>query len=332
MVDCALHAIKEIMKKHPECLFYGQDVGDQMGGVFREAATLLDLFGKERIWSTAIQEAFIIGSTVGMSAVGLKPIVEVQFADYIWPGLNQLNTEVSKSCYLTNGKWPVSMILRVPTGAYEGGGPFHSASVESILTNIKGIKIAYPSNGADLKGLIKAAYYDPNPVVILEHKGLYWSKLKGTESARVIEPDEDYILPLGKANIVQKVDKSEKESITIVSYGMGVHWALGASAEIKNKVEIVDLRTLCPIDYDCIFSSVRKTNKCMILTEEPKENSFALALAGTIQEKCFEYLDGPIFVVGSENVPAVPMNIILEKEMLPSIEKLNKKIIELLNY
>ncbi len=177
MVDSALFAIKEIMAKHPESLLYGQDVGKRLGGVFRETATLAQTFGDNRVFNTPIQEAFIIGSTVGMSAVGLKPIVEVQFADYIWPGLNQLFTEVSRSNYLSNGKWPVSCIIRVPIGAYGSGGPYHSSSVESVLAQIKGIKIAYPSTGADLKGLMKAAYYDPNPVVILEHKGLYWSRI-----------------------------------------------------------------------------------------------------------------------------------------------------------
>ena len=198
MVDAALHAIDELMSKHPESLLYGQDVGRRLGGVFREAATLAAKYGDERVFNTPIQEAFIIGSTAGMSAVGLKPIVEVQFADYMWPGLNQLFTEVSRSCYISNGKWPVSCIIRVPIGAYNGGGPFHSSSIESVVTNIKGVKIAYPSNGKDLKGLLKAAFYDPNPVVIFEHKGLYWSKVKGTEYAKGIEPDSDYIFAIWK--------------------------------------------------------------------------------------------------------------------------------------
>src|SRR5690554_3907323 len=163
MVDCAISALEELMRKHPEALLYGQDVGRRLGGVFREAATLAEKFGDNRVFNTPIQEAFIVGSTVGMSAVGLKPFVEVQFADYIWPGLNQLFTEVSRSCYLSEGKCPVSMVLRVPIGAYGSGGPYHSSSVESVVTNIRGLKIAYPSNGADLKGLLKAAYYDPNP-------------------------------------------------------------------------------------------------------------------------------------------------------------------------
>jgi 2-oxoisovalerate dehydrogenase E1 component len=340
MVDCALFAVEELMKKHSECLLYGQDVGGRLGGVFREAATLAQKFGDDRVFNTPIQEAFIVGSTVGMSAVGLKPIVEVQFADYIWPGLNQLFTEVSRSCYLSNGKWPVSMILRVPIGAYGSGGPYHSSSVESVLTNIRGIKIAYPSNGADLKGLLKAAYYDPNPVVILEHKGLYWSKVKGTDAARVNEPSEDYILPFGKANVVQEIwEQEEEETISVITYGMGVHWALNASAEIlrqaqnyKQRIEIIDLRTLYPLDEEAIFKSVKKTKKCLVVTEEPTNNSFARSLAGLIQEKCFKYLDAPVMVIGSENMPAIPLNSTLEFTMIPNVDKVRLKMEELLKY
>ncbi|GEP49377.1 tungsten formylmethanofuran dehydrogenase subunit E [Flavobacterium noncentrifugens] len=333
MVDCALFAVEELMKKHPEALLYGQDVGGRLGGVFREAATLAQKFGDDRVFNTPIQEAFIVGSTVGMSAVGLKPIVEVQFADYIWPGLNQLFTEVSRSCYLSNGKWPVSMILRVPIGAYGSGGPYHSSSVESILTNIRGIKIAYPSNGADLKGLLKAAYYDPNPVVFLEHKGLYWSKVKGTEAARVNEPSEDYVLPFGKANVVQEIwEQENEETISVITYGMGVHWALNASADMQSKVEIIDLRTLFPLDEETILRSVRKNKKCLVVTEEPTNNSFARSLAGMIQEKCFKYLDAPVMVIGSENMPAIPLNATLEQTMIPSMGKVKMKMEELLNY
>jgi len=340
MVDCALFVVEKLMKKHSECLLYGQDVGGRLGGVFREAATLAQKFGDDRVFNTPIQEAFIVGSTVGMSAVGLKPIVEVQFADYIWPGLNQLFTEVSRSCYLSNGKWPVSMILRVPIGAYGSGGPYHSSSVESVLTNIRGIKIAYPSNGADLKGLLKAAYYDPNPVVILEHKGLYWSKVKGTDAARVNEPSDDYILPFGKANVVQEIwEQEEEETISVITYGMGVHWALNASAEIlrqaqndKQRIEIIDLRTLYPLDEETIFKSVKKTKKCLVVTEEPTNNSFARSLAGLIQEKCFKHLDAPVMVIGSENMPAIPLNSTLEFTMIPNIDKVRLKMEELLKY
>lgn len=335
MVDCALHAVEELMKAHPECLLYGQDVGKRLGGVFREAATLADKFGDDRVFNTPIQEAFIVGSTVGMSAVGLKPIVEVQFADYIWPGLNQLFTEVSRSCYLSNGKWPVSMILRVPIGAYGSGGPYHSSSVESIVTNIRGIKIAYPSNGADLKGLIKAAYYDPNPVVIFEHKGLYWSKMPGTGYAKSMEPDENYILPFGKAAMVTETEVSTSQrdnTLSIITYGMGVHWALNAAQSFEGLVEIVDLRTLYPLDEKAILQSVRKNSRCLVVTEEPVNNSFARSLAGMIQEKCFRHLDAPVMTIGAENMPAIPLNSILEETMLPSTEKVKSKIEALLSY
>jgi len=333
MVDCALFAIQELMTKHKECLLYGQDVGGRLGGVFREAATLAQKFGDDRVFNTPIQEAFIIGSTVGMSVSGCKPIVEVQFADYIWPGLNQLFTEVSRSCYLSNGKWPVSCIIRVPIGAYGSGGPYHSSSVESVLTNIRGIKICYPSTGADLKGLMKAAYYDPNPVVMLEHKGLYWSKIKGTEDAKTTEPDEDYILPLGKARMVQEVEASAiTDTLTVITYGMGVYWAKNAAKNFPGQIEIVDLRTLNPLDTDTIFSSVKKHNKCIVLTEEPVFNSFAQALAGRIQESCFKFLDAPVRVVGSENLPAIPLNSTLEATMLPNAEKVKVIFEELLKY
>jgi 2-oxoisovalerate dehydrogenase E1 component len=331
MVDSALFAIKELMSDHPECLLYGQDVGKRLGGVFREAATLADTFGDNRVFNTPIQEAFIIGSTVGMSAVGLKPIVEVQFADYIWPGLNQLFTEVSRSNYLSNGKWPVSCIIRVPIGAYGSGGPYHSSSIESVLAQIKGIKIAYPSTGADLKGLMKSAYYDPNPVVILEHKGLYWSKIKGTEKAKTIEPSVDYIIPFGKGRIVLECENTDN-SMCIITYGMGVHWALNAANKHKGKVEVLDLRTINPIDEELIFERVNKHGKCLVLTEEAYNNSFAQALSGRIQEHCFNNLDAPVFIMGSENLPAIPLNSNLEAEMLPNAKKVSHKIASILEY
>ena len=332
MVDCALFAVQELMANNKECLLYGQDVGGRLGGVFREAATLAQKFGDDRVFNTPIQEAFIIGSTVGMSAAGLKPIVEVQFADYIWPGLNQLFTEVSRSYYLSNGKWPVSCIIRVPIGAYGSGGPYHSSSVESVLTNIRGIKIAYPSTGADLKGLIKSAYYDPNPCVILEHKGLYWSKIKGTEDARTIEPDEHYVIPFGKARLVQSATSTNETTLSVITYGMGVYWAKNASKDFPGRVEIIDLRTLNPIDEQAILASASKHGRCLVVTEEPVNNSFAQALAGMITEKCFERLDAPVRIVGSANLPAVPLNATLEATMIPNAEKVRAALVELLQY
>mgnify|MGYP005608522127 FL=1 len=335
MVDAALFAIREIMEDHPEALLYGQDVGRRLGGVFREAATLAEQFGDNRVFNTAIQEAYIIGSTVGMSAVGLKPIVEVQFADYIYPGLNQLVTEISKSCYLSCGKFPVQTLIRVPIGAYGGGGPYHSGSVESTLLTFKGIKVVYPSNAADMKGLLKAAFYDPNPVVMLEHKGLYWSKVAGTEEAMQIEPSRDYIVPLGKAKIALTAEEKKianGESCCIITYGMGVFWARAAAKNFNQSIEVIDLRTLFPLDEELVFTRVKKHGKCLILTEEQQNNSFAEALAGRVSKACFQQLDAPVEVLGALNLPAVPMNLILEYAMLPNAEKVTEKIKDLLKY
>ncbi len=334
MVDAALFAIREIMEEYPEALLYGQDVGKRLGGVFREAATLGEQFGDHRVFNTAIQEAYIIGSTVGMSAVGAKPIVEVQFADYIYPGLNQLVTEISKSSYLSCGKFPVQTLIRVPVGAYGGGGPYHSGSIESTLLSIKGIKIVYPSNAADMKGLMKAAFLDPNPVVMLEHKGLYWSKVPGTEDAKTIEPARDYMLPLGKATIALKADEDvvdDGESCCIITYGMGVYWAKSAAASFDGAVEVVDLRTLFPLDEEFVFNTVKKHSRCLVLTEEQQNNSFAEALAYRITYNCFQWLDAPVEVLGALNLPAVPMNTALEAAMLPNALKLKNRIGLLLN-
>ena len=333
MVDAALHAVDELLAKHPECMFYGQDVGARLGGVFREAATLAAKYGEDRVFNTPIQEAYIVGSTAGMSAVGVKPIVEIQFADYVWTGMNQLVCEITKSSYLTGGKYPVSAVIRIPIGAYGGGGPYHSGSIESTLLTLKGIKIAYPSNAADMKGLMKAAYYDGNPCIMLEHKGLYWSKNPGTELARCLEPDEDYVLPFGKANMVLEASQDaidNGESCVVVTYGMGVYWALTAAKEFAGNVEVLDLRSLLPLDEEAVMASVRKHGKCLVLTEEPLNNSFAESLAARIMQHCFTSLDAPVATLGAKNVPAIPMNMVLEAEILPNATKVAAKLSELL--
>ncbi len=333
MVDAALFAIREIMEAYPEALLYGQDVGRRLGGVFREAATLAEQFGDHRVFNTAIQEAYIIGSTSGISAVGAKPIVEVQFADYIYPGLNQLITEIAKSCYLSCGRFPVQTLIRIPIGAYGGGGPYHSGSIETTLLSIKGIKVVYPSNSADMKGLLKAAFLDPNPVVMLEHKGLYWSKVPGTEAAKTVEPSSDYVLPLGKANIVLAADQKkldEGDTVCLITYGMGVYWALAAAKKLPGRVEIIDLRTLFPLDEELIFASVKKHGKCLILTEEQQNNSFAEALGSRVSKACFNKLDAAIEVLGALNLPAVPMNTVLEQAMLPNADKAYERLVALL--
>ncbi|WP_133272691.1 alpha-ketoacid dehydrogenase subunit alpha/beta [Hymenobacter radiodurans] len=335
MVDAALHAVDDILREFPEALFYGQDVGGELGGVFREAALLAKKYGDARVFNTPIQEAYIVGSTAGMSAVGAKAIVEIQFADYIWPALNQLVEELSKSCYLSNGQFPVQALIRVPIGAYGGGGPYHSGSIESTLLTIRGIKVVYPSNAADMKGLLRAAFLDPNPVVLLEHKGLYWSKVPGTEDAKTIEPAAGYVLPLGKAAIAQAADAEQLRrgnTCVVVTYGMGVHWAKTASRQFPGQVEVLDLRTLNPLDFEAVQAATMRHSKVLVLTEEPLMNSFAESLAGRIQRTCFQQLDAPVFTLGAANLPAIALNVDLERQMLPSAAKVAAALLELLEY
>ncbi|WP_394331742.1 alpha-ketoacid dehydrogenase subunit alpha/beta [Hymenobacter terrenus] len=335
MVDAGLHAVDDILREFPEALFYGQDVGGELGGVFREAALLAKKYGDSRVFNTPIQEAYIVGSTAGMAAVGARPIVEIQFADYIWPSLNQLVEELSKSCYLSMGKFPIPALIRVPIGAYGGGGPYHSGSIESTLLTIRGIKVVYPSNAADMKGLMRAAFLDPNPVVMLEHKGLYWSKVPGTEDAKTVEPAAGYVIPLGQAAVAQAADPeklSQGETALVVTYGMGVHWAKAASRNFPGQVEILDLRTLNPLDFEAVTTATRRHGKVLVLTEEPLMNSFAESLAGRIQRHCFEALDAPVFTLGAANLPAIALNVELERQMLPSAAKVAVALGELLGY
>lgn len=335
MVDAALHAVDTILQEYPEALLYGQDVGGELGGVFREAALLAKKYGDKRVFNTPIQEGYIIGSTVGMSAVGCKPIVEIQFADYIWPGVNQLYAEVSRSYYLSHGKWPVQALIRVPIGAYGSGGPFHSSSVESAILTIQGIKVVYPSNAADMKGLMRAAFLDPNPVVMFEHKGLYWGKVPGSREAKTPEPSDDYVIPLGQARVYQEADPEQVslgETCLVITYGMGVHWARNASKAFPGQVEILDLRTLEPLDWEAINISVKRHGKVLVLTEECQRNSFAESLAGRISQHCFTDLDAPVQIMGSENTPAIPLNSALETSMLPNADKVKRRLDDLLSW
>jgi len=335
LVEAALHAVDDILAEFPEALFYGQDVGGELGGVFREAALLAKKYGDRRVFNTPIQEAYIVGSTAGMAAVGARPIVEIQFADYIWPALNQLVEELSKSCYLTEGRFPVPALIRVPVGAYGGGGPYHSGSIESTLLTIRGIKVVYPSNAADMKGLLRSAFLDPNPVVLLEHKGLYWSKVPGTEEAKTPEPAAGYVIPLGVARVAQQADAARVaagDSCLVVSYGMGIYWAKAASRDFPGQVEILDLRTLNPLDFAAVEAATRRHGKVLVLTEEPLLNSFAESLAGRIQRACWTALDAPVFTLGAANLPAIPLNAELERQMLPSAAKVTAALAELLAY
>jgi 2-oxoisovalerate dehydrogenase E1 component len=203
------------------------------------------------------------------------------------------------------------------------------------LLQIKGIKVVYPSNAADMKGLMKAAFYDPNPVVMLEHKGLYWSKVPGTLAAKTAEPDGDYIIPLGKGRIALDADETETangNTLTVITYGMGVHWATNAAAQYPGRIEVVDLRTLNPLDEELIYERVNLHSKCIVLTEETISNTFAESLAGRIASHCFKQLDAPVRIIGAANTPAIPLNSTLEHTMLPNADKVAKVMGEVLDF
>jgi 2-oxoisovalerate dehydrogenase E1 component len=333
MAEAAGSAIGEILEDHPEAIYLGQDIGAKLGGVFRESYGLAEKFGSQRVINMSIQEAYMVGCCSGLSAAGCKPIVFIQFADYFMLGINQLFTEISRSYFLTGGKWPVQCLIRIPVGHYKGAGPYHAATIESLLLNIPGVKLIYPSNAADMKGLLKTAFLDPNPVISLEHKGLYWSGNPFSETAKRALPDRDYMIPLGRACIVQHADPEQVEagrSAVVISYGMGVHWALEAARELSSQVEILDLRTLEPLDMKQVLERVRVHNKCMVVTEESPAASFAGSLAARIQEELFEFLDAPVAVIGSAAVPGIPINPSMEKLILPDPEKIRAKLSALL--
>lgn len=335
MEEAAMLGMEELMTAYPESLVYGQHSVSRLGGKVGWIDRWVEKFGQERVGNSGVDESFIIGSTAGMSALGMKPMVEIQCADFIYAGLNQLVNQISKSCYLTNGKFPVQMLLRVPVGANEGNGPYNSGSIESTLLSIKGIKVVYPSNAADMKGLLKAAFLDPNPVIMLEHRRIAGGKENGVEQANTVEPGSDYIIPLGEARIVLQADPVMLErgmTIGVITYGMGVHWSLQVAAKSPGMIEILDLRTLHPLDEEAVFELVKRHGKVLIVTEEPRNNSFTEALAHRITRSCYCYLDAPVEVVGALDLPAVPLSMNLERATLPSGGELGKQLSQLLAF
>lgn len=335
MGEAAMLAMEELMTVYPESLVYGQHSVSRLGGKVDWMDRWVEKFGQERVGNSGIDESFIIGSTAGMSALGLKPMVEIQSADFIYAGLNQLVNQISKSCYLTHGKFPVQMLLRVPVGASNGSGPYNSGSIESTLLSIKGIKVVYPSNAADMKGLLKAAFLDPNPVVMLEHRRIAGGNQDGLEHANAIEPGSDYIIPLGKARVVLTADPLMLErgmTIGVIAYGMGVHWSLQVATKSPGVMEVLDLRSLYPLDEEAVFELVKRHGKVLIVTEEPRNNSFTEALAHRITRSCYSYLDAPVEVVGALDLPAVPLHLNLERAMLPAGGVLGNQLRQLLAF
>ncbi len=325
MVDAINHAIQEAMEEDSRVVVFGQDVAHGKGGVFGITRSLTEKFGA-RCFNTPLAESTIMGLALGMSVTGrCKPIAEIQFADYIWTGINQLFNEIASFCYRSNGEWNVPVVIRMPIGGYIQGGPYHSQSIEAFLAHCPGLKIVYPSNAEDAKCLMKAAILDPNPVVFLEHKGLYRQR---AFSARR-EPSKDAVIPLGQAHLVK-----EGKDLTLITWGMLTVMGYEVVSSLEKEgfsIELIDLRTISPLDEKTLFESVKKTGKVLIAHEAPKTCGFAAEIIARITSTCFEFLDAPIQRVCGLDAP-VAYSKILEDANLPQKHQLLEAIKALLKY
>jgi 2-oxoisovalerate dehydrogenase E1 component len=324
IVDAINHAIKELMTEDPSIVVFGQDVAHGKGGVFGVTRGLTELF-HQRCFNTPLAESTIMGLALGLSLVGFKPIAEIQFADYIWTGINQLFNEIASFCYRSKGEWNVPCVIRMPIGGYIQGGPYHSQSIEAFLAHCPGLKIVFPSNAYDAKALMKAAVLDPNPVIFLEHKGLYRQR---AFSARV-EPRKNEVIPIGKAEIV-KVGKH----LSLITWGMLTVMGFEVVTQLEKEgysIELIDLRTISPLDEETILESVKKTGKVIVAHEAPSTCGFSAEILARISSKCFEYLDAPLKRVCGLDAP-IAYSKILEDANLPQKQDLYKAVKELIAY
>ncbi|MEE9224708.1 MAG: thiamine pyrophosphate-dependent enzyme [Bacteroidota bacterium] len=324
MVDAVNHALAEEMERNPRMLIYGQDVAGRKGGVFTATKGLTEKFGPERVFNSPLAEASIVGTATGLALRGHKPVVEVQFGDYIWPAMMQLKNELAMYRYRSHNTWSCPVVVRVAVGGYIHGGHYHSQNIESIFLHCPGLRIVYPSTAADVKGLLKTACREEDPVLFLEHKGMYRQSFAGSP-----EPDADYLLPFGLAKVVR-----EGEDITIITYGMMVQRSLEAARKLEDQgvsVEVVDLRTLNPLDEETMLNSAKKTGKVLIVHEDTRTTGFGGDLAAIIMENAFQYLDGPVLRVASKDAP-IPYSPPLESAVLVQERDITKALEELARF
>lgn len=326
IMDAINHAIDEEMKRDPGVIVFGQDVAGGKGGVFGITRGLTKKYGENRCFNTPLAESTIIGMAIGLSLHStFKPVAEIQFSDYMWTGVNQLFNELASFHYRSNGQWHCPIVIRMPSGGYIQGGPYHSQSVEAFLCHMPGLKVVMPSNAADAKMLLKSAIRDPNPVIFLEHKALYRQR---TFSAQP-EPTQDELLPLGVARLVK-----EGSDLTVVCWGLMVHMVSEVVVQLGSEgisVDIIDLRTLSPIDMETILVSIKKTNKLLIVHEAPLTCGLGAEIAALIAEEGFDILDAPIKRLGALNT-CVPYAKHLEEAVLPQKEDILKAIKTLAHY
>ena len=324
IVDAINHALKEEMARNDKMVIYGQDIADPKGGVFTATKGLSDEFGVDRVFNSPLAESSIVGTAVGMAVAGYKPVVEIQFGDYIWTAMMQLRNEVSTLRYRSNNAWKCPLVVRVPVGGYIHGALYHSQSIDGYFIHMPGIYLAYPSNAADAKGLLKTACRMDDPVIYMEHKGLYRQGYAATE-----EPGEDYALPFGKGRIV-----CQGNELTIVTWGAMVQKSIEGIKSLAladGVVEIIDLRTLNPLDLDMIEASLEKTGKVLVVYEDNLTNGPGAEISALIADRFFELLDGPVRRVAAKDSP-VPFNWFLEEKILPQTEDVSIAIQELLEY
>jgi 2-oxoisovalerate dehydrogenase E1 component len=324
MVDAINHALKEEMERNPKMVIFGEDVADGKGGVFTATKGISTTFGTIRAFNSPLAEASIIGVAIGLALKGWKPVPEIQFGDYIWPAFMQIRDELAMYRYRSDGSWPCPLVIRVPVGGYIHGGHYHSQCIDGIMAHIPGIRLAFPSNAADAKGLLKAAIRGDDPVIFMEHKGLYRQGYAATP-----EPDADYMLPFGIAAV-----RREGSDITVITYGATVQKTLEAARKMEEKgasVEVIDIRTLNPLDEETIFRSVKKTGKVVVVYEDTLTGGFGAEIAARVAQQCFEYLDAPVKRVAALDTP-VPYSPPLENAMLPNEAKILAALQELAAY
>jgi len=320
LVDAINHALDEELAHNDKMMIYGQDVAGGKGGVFTATRGLTDKHGADRVFNSPLAESSIIGTAIGLATLGYKPVVEIQFGDYIWYSMMQIRNEVATMRYRSNGKWSCPIVMRVPVGGYIHGSICHSQSIDGFFTHLPGIYIAYPSNASDAKGLLKMACRMEDPVMFMEHKGLYRQGFAASP-----EPDENYLLPFGKARIVQ-----EGNDVTIITWGALVQKSIEAARNTGLSVEIIDLRTLNPLDMETILTSLQNTSRVIVAHEDNLNNGFGAEIAARISDKGFKYLDAPIKRVASKDAPVAYAEV-LENELLVQtswIENALKEIVE----
>jgi len=322
MIDAIRQAMDDELARDENVFIVGEDVGKR-GGVFRATVGLFDKYGGERVIDSPLAELSIVGVGIGAALYGMRPICEIQFADFIYPAFNQIVSEAAKMCYRSNGEWTVPMVIRAPYGGGIGGGLYHSQSVEALFAHIPGLKVVIPSNPYDAKGLLKSAVRDPNPVIYLEPK-------KGYRLIRGEVPEGDYAVPIGPAQVTR-----QGSDLTVYAYGMMHYYTLQAAEKLAGEgvdVEVVDLRTLYPVDRQTVLESVSKTGKALIVHEDNLTGGYGGEIAAIIAEEAFTYLDAPVRRLCGPDVPAVPFSHPLQDWFMPNPDKIAQAMRDLAAY